>query len=55
METYIQHLLQNYNKTDIEIILDTLKQKLQAYTHWLKRYKKSYERKRHNTLFKNNP
>jgi hypothetical protein len=36
METYIQHILQNYNNTNIEIILDTLKQKLQAYTHRLK-------------------
>jgi hypothetical protein len=32
-EIYIQHLLQNYNSTNIEIILDTLKHKLQAYTH----------------------
>jgi hypothetical protein len=53
MEKYINHILQNYNNTDIEIMLDTLKQKLQAYTHRLKRYKKSFERKRHNTLFNN--
>jgi hypothetical protein len=50
VETYIQHIVQNYNTGTI-IMLDTLKQKLQAYTHRLKRYKKSYERKRQNTSF----